>query len=239
MIAGISLLAIVAVSLFLVRLGKAALVLTGLSPDTADFQAYSAFFGVGFTTSEAEMVVSHPTRRRIIKHLILAGNLGIAASLGSLIVAFVRADSPQQELWLAGTIIGGLILIGVLSSVWPTRQLLDRIIAWSLRRTGALHVADFALLLRVHAGYVVSEIKIGSDSWLINRMLKESLLGSRGVLVLGVTRTEGDKAAEYFGAPTGSFRVRAGDVLTVYGKEQAISMIIASKMPPESFPPIR
>ncbi len=40
--------------------------MTGLSWDAASFQSYSAFFGVGFTTREAELVVNHPIRRRII-----------------------------------------------------------------------------------------------------------------------------------------------------------------------------
>ncbi|MCB1064424.1 MAG: potassium transporter TrkA, partial [Verrucomicrobiae bacterium] len=65
------------VSLVIVRVGSTALMMTGLSWDTASFQSYSAFFGVGFTTKEAELVVDHPIRRRIIRDLILAGNVGL------------------------------------------------------------------------------------------------------------------------------------------------------------------
>lgn len=59
---------IAAVSTIVVRIGATALMRSGLSCDTASFQSYSAFFGVGFTTREAEMVVNHPLRRRIIRH---------------------------------------------------------------------------------------------------------------------------------------------------------------------------
>ena len=67
----IALLVIALVSLLAVRVAATALMMTGLSWDTASFQAYSAFFGVGFTTKEAELVVNHPVRRRIIalRHL--------------------------------------------------------------------------------------------------------------------------------------------------------------------------
>ena len=65
----IALLVIALVSLLAVRVGATALMMTGISWDTASFQAYSAFFGVGFTTKEAELVVNHPVRRRIIRDL--------------------------------------------------------------------------------------------------------------------------------------------------------------------------
>ena len=77
MAAIVSLIVIAMVSLLAVRAGTTALMMTGLSWDTASFQSYSAFFGVGFTTREAEMVVNHPVRRRIIRDLILAGNIGV------------------------------------------------------------------------------------------------------------------------------------------------------------------
>jgi Trk-type K+ transport system membrane component len=54
----LALVVIALVSLLAVRVGATALMMTGLSWDTASFQAYSAFFGVGFTTREAEMVVN-------------------------------------------------------------------------------------------------------------------------------------------------------------------------------------
>ena len=44
------------------RVAARALTLTELSSEAARFQARSAFTGVGFTTSEAEGIVSHPVR---------------------------------------------------------------------------------------------------------------------------------------------------------------------------------
>ncbi|MDP4582910.1 MAG: hypothetical protein NWT04_03235, partial [Verrucomicrobiales bacterium] len=76
----LTLLVIVTISLIVVRVGSTALMMTGLSYDTASFQSYSAFFGVGFTTKEAELVVDHPVRRRIIRDLILAGNIGLTSA---------------------------------------------------------------------------------------------------------------------------------------------------------------
>lgn len=82
----LALLAIVFISLLVVRIGTNALMLTGMSLTASRFQASSAFFGVGFTTSEAEMVVGHEVRRRIILHLIIAGNIGLTSAMATLIV---------------------------------------------------------------------------------------------------------------------------------------------------------
>jgi len=59
MIALISLLVIITVSLIVIRMGAVALSMTGISEDMAVFQAQSAFSGVGFTTKESESVVNH------------------------------------------------------------------------------------------------------------------------------------------------------------------------------------
>ena len=48
------LVALLAVAYLAVRAGTLALVRTGLSRESASFQAQSAFMGVGFTTSESE-----------------------------------------------------------------------------------------------------------------------------------------------------------------------------------------
>jgi len=81
MIAAVSLVLIFALSFFLVRVFAVALRLTGLPEHSARFQAISALTGTGFTTSEAEMIVNYPIRRRIIVVLMLFGNLGIVSVL--------------------------------------------------------------------------------------------------------------------------------------------------------------
>ena len=89
MIALISLLIIIALSIIVVRIGAIALELTGLSSEIASFQAQSAFSGAGFTTTESEAMVTHPVRRRIIRILILLGGAGVTTSMATLVLAFV------------------------------------------------------------------------------------------------------------------------------------------------------
>jgi hypothetical protein len=60
MTALISLIIIFTLSALITKIASEALVHTGLSKQSAKFQARSAFTGVGFTTSEAEHIVNHP-----------------------------------------------------------------------------------------------------------------------------------------------------------------------------------
>jgi len=114
MIALIGLLMIVMISITIVRIGAVALELTGLSHEVADFQAQSAFSGVGFTTSESESIVNHPVRRKILRMLILVGSAGITTTIATFVITFVgqsQTDIAYRGMYL----IGGLIVIYLFS----------------------------------------------------------------------------------------------------------------------------
>jgi len=89
MVSIFSLLLIISLSILITRIATIALLHTGLSRESARFQARSAFTGVGFTTAESEKVVNHPVRRRILLLLMLLGNAGVATAMSSLILTFI------------------------------------------------------------------------------------------------------------------------------------------------------
>ncbi len=82
----LSLLLIVVLSILITRIATIALIHTGLSRESARFQARSVFTGAGFTTTESENVVRHPVRRRIVMLLMLLGNAGIVTAVASLML---------------------------------------------------------------------------------------------------------------------------------------------------------
>jgi len=73
-----ALLTVLALSLLITRLATVALTHTGMSTQAARFQARSAFTGTGLTTSEAEQVVRHPVRRRIVMTLMVLRSAALA-----------------------------------------------------------------------------------------------------------------------------------------------------------------
>ncbi|MGI9239406.1 MAG: TrkA C-terminal domain-containing protein [Verrucomicrobiales bacterium] len=217
----LALFIIASVSLIVVRVGATALMMTGISWDSASFQSYSAFFGVGFTTREAEMVVNHPLRRRIIRDLILAGNIGLTTALATLIVTFVQSDDTSQTINSLGLIGAGIIVLILLSKLGFLKRLLDRLIRHSLERAGVVHALDYELLLRVEAGYCISEIDVLPDSPVAGKSLAESRPADMGVVILSIQRDDGT----FTGAPGAQDRIVATDVITAYGHESDLSKL--------------
>ena len=224
----IALLVIALVSLLAVRVGSTALMMTALSWDTASFQSYSAFFGVGFTTKEAEMVVNHPVRRRIIRDLILAGNVGLTSALATLIVTLLQSSSDVETVKMLAWLAGGLLGLYFISRLGWVQKALDHLIQHALERAGLVRALDYELLLRIQHGYVVSEIEVLPDTYLAGRTLRDSRPWDRGVVVLAISR-DGETCP---GIPSRDDQIRAGDVLTVYGKEADLQAMTQPVAPP-------
>ncbi len=96
MLALLSLILVITLSVLIVRIGAIALEMTGLSREVASFQAQSAFSGAGFTTSESEYVVSNPARRKIIRTLIFLGSAGITSAIATLVLTFVGGGAAKK-----------------------------------------------------------------------------------------------------------------------------------------------
>ena len=86
----ITLIIIFTLSLLITRIASEILVHTGLSKDAAKFQARSAYTGVGYTTKEAEKIVNHPLRRKVIMTLMLIGKVGIISAIASPLLTFIN-----------------------------------------------------------------------------------------------------------------------------------------------------
>lgn len=214
MLAIISVLIVLALSLLFGRLASLALTVTGIPRQVARFQARSAMTGAGFTTTESETIVGHPVRRRIVMLLMLAGNLGAAGLIASLIGGVVGIGSVGGGLRRALVLLVGLLLLFYLSkSRWADRQL-SRFMLWILRRFTDLGVRDYAEMLRLSGDYAVSELFVQPDDWIADKPLSDLDLPHEGVLVLGIIRADG----QYLGAPTGDSAAHAGDTLIVYGR---------------------
>jgi len=215
MLAVVSLLCVLTLSLFVTRVATVALAHTGLSREAARFQARSAFTGVGFTTNESEKVVNHPVRRRILMGLMLVGNAGIVTAVSSLILTFLSFDEPSSDglAHAAALFIGLLALLGLASNAWLDRRL-SIAIGWMLKRFTDLDVKDYDSLLQLSGEYRVSELYVEADDWLAGRRLGELELRREGLNVLGVKRASG----AYEGNPVGDTRLAPADAIIVYGR---------------------
>jgi len=213
-----SLLAVLAVSLLVTRVATMVLTASGMSGESARFQARSAFTGAGFTTTESEAVVAHPVRRRVVMLLMLVGNIGFVAAVSSLILGF-RGDAVGASWMRVFVLAAGLLLLVYLSrSPWVNRRL-TALIGWALRRWTDMEGRDSAVLADLGDGYVVSELAIAANDWATGHTLEELRLPEEGLLVLGINRDDGD----YVAHPGRGRRLACGDLLVLYGHVDAIA----------------
>ncbi|MDH3730980.1 MAG: TrkA C-terminal domain-containing protein [Acidimicrobiia bacterium] len=213
MIAIATLLVVVTMTLIVNRVGTIALTATGVSTEVAHFQARSALTGVGFTTSESELIVNHPVRRRIVLSLMLIGNAGLVTIIATVVVSFAGQGDGSGVLARVGMLIGGLLLILLVARSRTIDRLLSKLIAATLRRFTKLELRDYVQLLDLASDYAVAELGVEADSWLAEHQLADLQLPAEGVLVLGIRRADGT----FVGAPRGHTAVHEHDTLVVYG----------------------
>lgn len=224
-------LIIIVLALLIVQLGTNALLLTGMTLPVARFQAASAFFGVGFTTKEAELVVNHPVRRRVILHLIVAGNVGLTSALATLIVTFVNNNNDggvPHGMLLVLVLLGGLLLAAIFNLPFVKKPL-DLVMRKSLEGAGIVRAVDYELLLKVRQGFCVSDLEISAGHPLAGKKLWESRPSDQGIVVLGIYH----KGGKFEGAPTKDAAISPGDTIMVYGSEEDVEKLVEGNPRPE------
>jgi hypothetical protein len=209
-----SFLVTISLTLLVNRIGTVALTLTGLSHESARFQARSALTGVGYTTTESESCTQHPVRRRIVMMLMLLGNAGFVTMAASLMGSFTNTESTYQLYEKLGLILGGVVLLGLFSRSQFIDQHLSRLIAWSLKKWTHLDVIDYTSILQLSKGYAVTELLVEAENWLADKTLIDLELTAEGILVLGIQRAGG----RFDGAPAGNSLVEPRDTLIIYGR---------------------
>ncbi len=222
----LALLSVVFLALLVVRIGTNALVLTGMSISAARFQAASAFFGVGYTTSEAEMVLNHEVRRKIILYLIVLGNIGITSVLATLVLTFVQnsGSGAPHLFYILGVLLLGIVGLYLLSRTRFVAKPMDALMRYSLERAGVVKALDYELLLNVENGYCVSDFHVEEGHPFAYKSLFESRPSDQGVVILSVTKEDGT----FIGTPNKDEILMPGDTIMVYGNEELVEKMVHS-----------
>jgi len=227
MIALVSLLIIVALSIIVVRIGAIALELTGLSTEIASFQAQSAFSGAGFTTTESEAMVTHPVRRRIIRILILLGGAGVTTSMATLVLAFV-GQTGRGVLVRVEILLLGLLSITLFACSKHVYNMMKILITKALERWTTLRIYDYEQLFGLGEGYAIAKITIKKDSPISDKPISGLKPHLEGVLILAISRKIG-KELQFIGAPHGDVVIKVGDELICYAKEDVVSKVFSAQ----------
>jgi NhaP-type Na+/H+ or K+/H+ antiporter len=213
----------IAVSMIIVRIASVALEMTGMDREAARFQALSAFTGTGFTTREAEDVMRHPQRRRIVSVLILLGYAGVVTLIAGLLQALLTGAKSESD-WellrnLALLVVAAILLYQFI--VWPRLAArLDRSIRAGLRRGLRLEPARVEELLTAAEGWAIIRFEVPAGCRFADHSLAESRLRDQGMLVLAIERGE-----TLIPSPRAATVILPGDVLLAYGRLETMEQL--------------
>lgn len=214
------------------RIGAIALEMTGMPEEQAQFQALSAFSGVGFTTKEAEFAIGHPQRRKIIETLIKLGSAGVITTLLTLggtvlstksIIASLSRD-PKYSWMPVNAEVMGLIAAAVLfyaiarSLRHPgIARLVKEIISAILLKTKIVKPVSFQEVLVNANGYGIFQVEISDRNPLAGKTVRDVHLDEKEIHLLYVNRL-----SDSISPPPPSFQFAVGDVAAFYGPVAAV-----------------
>ncbi len=222
----ISLLLVLYFLLFITRIASIILVYTGLSREVARFQSRSAVTGCGFTTAESEEITGNIIRRRVVSTLMLVGNVGIIASISSLLLSMVTVDRESdyrfELLYRFGLLAAGLLALWYCSKQRWFETMTMKIFEFVTRGSMKLAARRFNTLCHLSNDFRISEVYVAEGSPLAGKSAAESagLLGE--TRLLAVQRAVKD----YISDPPPDFRFQRGDALILYGSGDAIEQVI-------------
>jgi len=213
------------ISALVVKVGTVALTMTGMDRRKAAFQAKSAFTNTGWTTREAELIMAHDQRRRIVGAMMVLGYAGFASVIATLIASL--GQRGVIGLFRSLAVLAVAILFIYLLARWRgLDRRLTAEIEKRLRQTTNLRVANFEEVLLLAEGYGVVEVYVSEDSEIAHKSIGELRLRARGMAVLAV-----DRAGQIIPAPDAETMLLPGDRLICYGKVKSIEDIVYEKAP--------
>jgi len=212
-------LLVIFVSFLGVRAAAIALMMTGMDEKRAKFQALSAFSGTGFTTKEAEYVINHPKRRRIITWLMILGNAGIVTVIVTATSSLVRSGGYQLPMYILLLAAGIFIIYRIVTNRGFIRRwegfIEDKFVQ---SRTFEEDVTED--LLHFIEGYGLVRILVAEDSPLAGSSLAEHKLTERDILVLGIERGK-----NWIPIPKATEIIEDGDKVVAYGALKVLKRI--------------
>lgn len=154
--AALSIVVLFTISSTIVRVAAVFLEHTGISRDIARIQAMSALSGTGFTTSESELILQTPERRRVLVVLMITGSVGLASVVATVVVgAFGIKETASGVLLQLGAIIMAIAFVRyVLFSPVVDEFICGIAHAWLVKRMA--HV-PFTVLYQLDAERVIVE----------------------------------------------------------------------------------
>ncbi|MFH1416109.1 MAG: TrkA C-terminal domain-containing protein [Elusimicrobiota bacterium] len=217
-----------AISFIVVRIGAVSFHLTGLEWSISKFQALSCFSGTGFTTKEAELIVTHPQRRKIASILMISGNVGLVTliatfanslrptmTLSIIDLPFLRSFMPASVLPVVNLLVI-LIASYAIFRIFTAKKVTDRLTAFfkkSMEKKKIIKQFTYSDIAVIGKKHGITQVKVTKDSPVIDKTVMDSGLRKKDILVLAV-----ENKNENIYNPSADTVIKLGDKLTCFGE---------------------
>ena len=213
MMAALSVIVLLTISLVIIRISSVAMRITDLPDHVARFQCISAFTGTGYTTRESEMIVNYPIRRKILVTLMVIGNLGLVSVLSTLIIAFVNVenstDAMTHQLML---IILSVLVVAFMALNETVDKIFCGFISHLFHRYSKLATRSYQRMLQIDEGMIVAEHSFRRPE---PARLLDLGLEQEGLMLLALYSPSGNINQTI---PVNT-EINQGDILVCYGSE--------------------
>ena len=184
--------------------------MTGIPISKARFQVISLLSSTGFTTKESEMIVQHPTRRKLASWLMIFSYVSTATFI-SFFVSMLSDTVTSIGFFAVIVIFLFVILIFHKSSLLEKieNKIEDKILKSELWNKIN---SKTSILITSSRGYGIYEVYISKTNRLVGKSIKESELKSKEIEVLNI-----DKGDKFIKFPLSDYVFDIFDKVTVYG----------------------
>ncbi|NLI54931.1 MAG: hypothetical protein GX417_11540 [Clostridiales bacterium] len=205
----------------LIEILSIVLKLTGLELSKARFQVISILTHTGFTTRESELIVQHPTRRKIASALMI---VSYVAQITLITLLFNVLTQATRD--ILGTVVALGVMVLFVIVVTQSKYLSDRFDRLTekllkKRMKKASSGNRIEQVLNLSPEFSIYELIVDTDSFICDKTLSELNLKEHFIQILKI-----DRGSEMIDFPKADTRVLAGDRMIVYGKIDALTQMI-------------
>jgi uncharacterized protein with PhoU and TrkA domain len=205
----------------LIEILSIVLKLTGLELSKARFQVISILTHTGFTTRESELIVQHPTRRKIASVLMIVSYVAQITLITLLFNVLTQATRN-----ILGTAIALFIMVVFVILVTQSKKLsnwFDQVAEKLLKKRIQKSASGDRIeqVLNLSPEFSIYGLLVDTDSLICDKTLSELKLKEHFIQILKI-----DRGSEVIDFPLADTRLLAGDRLIVYGKIDALTQMI-------------
>jgi len=208
----------------LIEILSIVLKLTGLELSKARFQVISILTHTGFTTRESELIVQHPTRRKIASALMIVSYVAQITLITLLFNVLTQATKNILSTAIALSVMALFVIVVTQSKYLSERfdRVTEKLLKSRIKKAGAN--GRIEQVLNLSPEFSIYEMVVDTDSFICDKTLRDLKLKEHFIQILKI-----DRGSEMIDFPQADTRVLAGDRMIVYGKIDALTKMIMSK----------